>query len=342
MKKMNTIKLLKGLNYLWVVISIVLIIIFIVNLLSHPLYVSDGRFFILIPHLTSIPLLLVFSIIISLKTHQQKGVLLFAGFLSLISIDWLMQFIRLMDTELMPYSWLVIANAVTGTVYIKALQSFPRQISKHDIISVFPKNKIAAGYLNWAIKDYTWLIFPIILTGCSWLKMDDSLSDALVSINALLCMYVNFKKSSALERNKILWLFWGVVTFSFLLIIHLIFFLSATELSGIVRLSFNASLMLVLIVSLVMSLFFSDTFDTGVLIRRTLVDGFIFIIIVLIYNTIEHYFLHWLSHELEISDVILSSLLSGIFVLAFSPIHHKLMGFLEKRIKKNHAEHTDD
>lgn len=333
-------KLLKGTNYLCVAISVVLTIIFIVNLFGNSLYINDGRFFTRMPNLISIPLFIIFSTIISVKTHQQKGVMLFALFLSLISIDWLMQSLRLMNTDGIPFIWLLITNAITGTVYIKAFQSFPRQMVKEDSISVFPKNKIASGYINWAIKDYTWLMFPIILVGLSLLNINGYLIDLFVLITGLLCLYVNYKTSSALEKNKILWIFWGLISFTFLMIIQSILYFSTAELSLTVRLLFNAFRVLVLILSLVMSLFFSNTFDTGILIRRTLVDGFLFIIIVLIYNTVEHYFLHWLSHELEISNVILSSLLSGIFVLAFSPLHHKLMSYLEKKVKKNHVEHT--
>ncbi|MDI1354156.1 MAG: hypothetical protein PSX36_04520 [bacterium] len=334
-------KLLKGINYLAITVAIVLIIIFFVNLFGNPLYSNDGRFFTRIPYLISIPLLVIFSTIISVKTHQQKGVMLFALFLTLISMVWLILFLRLMNTEWIPFYWLLIANALTGTIYIKALQSFPRQISKQDIISVFPKNKIASGYISWAIMDYTWLIFPILLLGFSLLNINERLSDLFVLLTGLLCMYINYKKSSTIEKNKILWLFWGLISFTFLAIIQTILYYSSTEISLTVRLLFNVFMMFAFILSLVMSLFFSNTFDTGILIRRTIADGFIFIIIVLIYNTVEHYFLHWLSHELKISDVILTSLLSGIFVLTFSPLHHKIMNYLEKKVKNNHVEHTE-
>lgn len=334
-------KLLKGINYLFITITIVLLILFFVNLLGNPLYRNDGRFFTWMAHIISIPLLVIFSFIISVKTKQQKGIILFALFLATISMNWIIQYLQLMNPDWIPVFGLLIINAITGTLYIKALQSFPRQISKQDIIAVFPKNKIASGYLNWAIKDYTWLIFPILLAGCALLKISDRLSDLFVLITGLLCLYVNYKKSSKTERNKILWLFWGLISFTLIMIVYSILNASVTEVSRNVKLVFNIGLILTFVLSQIMSLFFSNTFDTGILIRRTLVDGLIFIVIVLIYNTIEHYFLHWLSHELEISDVILSSLLSGIFVLAFSPLHHKFMSYLEKRVKNNHLEHTE-
>jgi hypothetical protein len=334
-------KLLKGINYLFITITIVLIIIFCANLFGNPLYRNDGRFFTSIAHLISIPLLAIFSIIISIKTHQQKGVMLFALFLAILSMNWIIQYLHLLNPDWIPSFGLLIINALTGTIYLKAFQSFPRQISKQDIIAVFPKNKIVSGYINWAIKDYTWLLFPILLLGGALLHINDKLSDIFVLLTGLLCLYVNYKRSSATERNKILWLFWGLISFTFLMIMYSILDASITEISRFVKLLYNCFLIFAFLLSLVMSLFFSNTFDTGILIRRTLVDGLIFIVIVLVYNTIEHYFLHWLSDELEISDVILSSLLSGIFVLAFSPLHHKFMSYLEKKVKKNHVEHNE-
>lgn len=334
-------KLLKGINYLFISITIVLLILFFVNLLGNPLYRNDGRYFTSIAHIISIPLLIIFSFIISVKTKQQKGIILFALFLATISMNWIIQYLQLMNPDWIPFFGLLMINALTGTIYIKALQSFPRQILKQDITAVFPKNKIASRYLNWAIKDYTWLIFPILLAGCALLKVSEKLSDLFVLITGLLCLYVNYIKSSKTERNKILWLFWGLISFTLIMIVYAILNASVTEVSRNVKLVFNIGLILTFVLSQIMSLFFSNTFDTGILIRRTLVDGLIFIVIVLIYNTIEHYFLHWLSHKLEISDVILSSLLSGIFVLAFSPLHHKFMSYLEKRVKNNHLEDTE-
>ncbi|MES2003861.1 MAG: hypothetical protein V4450_05025 [Bacteroidota bacterium] len=96
----------------------------------------------------------------------------------------------------------------------------------------------------------------------------------------------------------------------------------------------------VIVFSLAMSLFFFDTFNTGAVITRTIADSSVFILIVIVYNTSEHYFLHWLSHELHLSDVLISSMLSGVFVMLFSPVHHRLMHFLEKKLKYHPVKHT--
>jgi hypothetical protein len=82
-----------------------------------------------------------------------------------------------------------------------------------------------------------------------------------------------------------------------------------------------------------MSLFFADTFNTGVFVRRSMVNGLLFLLIVFIYNTLEHYVLHWVSHKLHVSDAVIASMLSGLLVLFISPLHHRLTHYLNKKLK---------
>lgn len=327
-------KLLKVIAYVSVTIAVVLTILFFVTLFGNSLYRNDSRFLMMIPSLIAQPILVFLSLVISIKANQQKGNIMFALFLSLISVDWLLQYFRMMNPAWVSDGLVLIISIITGTVYIKTFQCFPRQITKDDVQSVFPKGKILSGYVTFAIKNNTWFIFPVVLAGIVLIG-SPNLMDVFILVTSLLGLYVNFKKSSSTERDKILWLFWGVLTFTLLVITHLMLNYYHKESSNGIRVLFSTLTNFVLVCSLLMSLFFSNAFDTGILIRRTLVDGFIFIVIVLIYNTVEHYFLHWLSHELEISDALLSSLLSGIFVLTFNPLHHKFMHYLERKVKKH-------
>lgn len=329
------INILKKINYFSIAITVALTILFYVELLRNSTEMNYNYFFLRIPNLITQPLLVIFSLIISLKTHQQKGVMLFALFLSLISQDYILQFLMMLNINKIPIIIILISYSLTGTVYIKALQSFPRQVTKQDVNSIFSKNKIISAYINWSIRSYTWFVFPIIIFVAALLKISSPLIDIYILLTAILSLFVNYRKSTSSEKNKILWLFWGLITFTFLMIFLTIININPIENQQNLRFIFNALMSFVVVVSLSMSLFFSNAFDTGVIIKRTIVNGFIFILIVLFYNTIEHYFLHWLSYELGLSDVLLSSLLSGIFVLVFSPVHHHLMNFLTKKIKKN-------
>lgn len=334
-------KLLKAINYVSIAITLGLTIFFLVNLFGNTMFKNDPSFFAKIPYFIAQPILLLFSLIITIKTRQQKGVMLFALFLSLVSQDFVMQFLRMLDKGWIPLEILSINYGLTGIVYIKALQCFPRKLSKKDIPSVFLKSKMISRYVSWTLNNYTWFVIPVLIIGADFIGIYGVLIDVFILLTALLNLSVNFIKSNSIERNKILWLFWGLAAYTLLTILRTIIYFQPMGNVHMVRLVFSTLMASVLVLSLSMSLFFSNTFDTGILIRRTIVNGFLFILIVITYNTIEHYFLHWLSHELGLSDVFLSSLLSGIFILAFSPLHHKFMKYLEKKVKTHPNENIE-
>ena len=281
-------------------------------------------------------LITFFSLIISLRTKSQKGILLVGLFLSLFS-----QNIALTDIILVNNSWTGFALAtlnksLTGTVFLKALQNFPGQLTAQDIDSVFSGNKIFRRFTKWTLQTYNWFLFPLIILVSTLLSAFTGIiipDNFAILITGFLCLFVNYRRSTVSGRNKILWLFWGVLANLFIVLIELLVnFFQGDETQAL----HNIMSMLqavVIVLSLIMSLFFFDTFNTGTVISRTIADSSVFILIVIIYNTTEHYFLHWLSHELDLSDVLVSSLLSGVFVMLFSPVHHKLMHFLQRKIK---------
>ncbi len=340
---MNTanFKLLKLATIISIIVAFTLWIIFFLNFFSSEYFPVIEQFELRYPGIVAFTLFGIFSVIIVLKSSPNKGILLYAFFLSLMSQNAALQYLYFLNNAWIGNSLLVISSALTGTIFIKSLQSFPRELTEVDINIVFPKNKILNRYIKWSLKKYTWVLFPVIIGIAGMLADESYLSGALVNIGILLtamfALIINYKRSTRSEQNKILWLFWGLLTYTFLSIITAIIYSFSPENIDSLKLFFGWLKTIVLVFSTVMSLFFSDTFDTGIIVKRTIVDGSIFIIIVLIYNTLEHYFLHWLSHELHVSDVLISSVLSGVFVLVFSPIHHKLMHFMEKRIKKHHS-----
>jgi hypothetical protein len=341
------IKQIRIVNFLSVGITCILWIILFSIFFGDDALRLSARMRSSYPVIVSSLLLLVFALLISLKTRPQKGTLLFALFLSLYSEDFVLQYLHNLNPAWVP-QWLLMASfAVTGTVFMKTLQIFPRTLSSDDISTVI-KWKIPAAYFRWSLKNYTWLVYPVIIFGAGYAStfympvvgFTVAFLNIGILITGTLNLFATYKRSTHTERNKILWLGWGVLIFSFLAILMIIIQLFNKEMSETLRLIFNSLMAASLVLSMAMSLFFSDTFDTGILIRRTLVDGTIFTIIIILYNTLEHYFLHWLSEVLHLSDVLISSFLSGIFVMIFSPLHHRLMHFLERKIKKQEAHHT--
>ena len=335
----GNINLLRLLNVCSILVASVLWIIFFYLFFSNGYYTNTDAFLLHYPRIFVCPTLIVFAIIIVVKANPNKGILLYALFLTVFSQNICLQL--LLKVMASPYwgnaFWISIMGGLAGTLYIKSLQYFPRQVTDSNINLVFPRIKLIGGFTRWTLKKYTWFLFPVIITSGYYFTVTSALSgllDVFIMLSAFLSLYVNYKNSNPSERNKILWLFWGLLSYTFLYIISLII---GSFYPGDVRvfkliLTFISHFLL--LISLMMSLFYSNAFDTGRIIRRTIVDGSIFILIVLIYNTLEHYFLHWLSETLHLSNVLISSFMSGFFVLIFTPVHHKLMHYAERKVKK--------
>lgn len=332
------ITLVRGINYLSLAVAVTLWVIFFVQFFGSQAYTEEAML-LSIPYMVVSPLFILFALIITVKNNRHLGILLYALFLSMLAQNNALSDIyriNKMSIDLI----VVLSTAIAFTVLIKSLQLFPRKLSKDDIKSVFPRNKMVAGYLAWTLNGYVWVVLPAIFVAfaavasyrAGFIKV---VLFALIMLTTLLPLFVNYKKATPSERNRILWLFWGLISHMLLVTVTVVTELVNGELGLVASLIMTSLKALVLTVSLVMSMFFFNTFDTGTIIRRTIVDGVIFTAIVIIYNTVEHYFLHWMSHTLHLSGAMISSFISGLFVLVFSPIHHKLMHFLERKIKKH-------
>lgn len=241
------------------------------------------------------------------------------------------------------YLGLALSTFLIGNLLILSMQHFPQAVTVQSLqASIRPRwvraylTRLLSPVGLWVILGGVFLLIAIMEY---WLPVLQSvITNLLILFTALAYLYSNFKLTSGKEHDRILWLFWGLFMYNILAIISYTIFMVDTP-SETVRVSIAMAYMLVLLVSFVMSVFFADTFDTQIFVRRTAVNATLFLVVVFLYNTIEHYFLHWVSHTLHISNVLLSSLLSGLLVLFISPLHHKLTAFLNKRLKGAEAGH---
>jgi hypothetical protein len=235
------------------------------------------------------------------------------------------------------YLWLALSTFLIGNLLILSMQHFPQTVTAQSLqASIRPRWMQA--YLThllrpmglWAILGGAFLLIAAIEY---WLPaLQSALTNLLILLTALAYLYSNFRLTSGREHDRILWLFWGLFMYTVLTVISYAVFLFDTP-SETVRISIAMVYLVVLLVSFVMSVFFADAFDTKIFVRRTAVNATLFLAAVFLYNTIEHYFLHWVSHTLHVSNVMLSSLLSGLLVLFISPLHHKLTALLTRKLK---------
>jgi hypothetical protein len=161
----------------------------------------------------------------------------------------------------------------------------------------------------------------------------------LIMLSGFAYMYISYKKVGIDSRNSILWLFWGLLCYVILIFFSAIPLLFSSQENTLIDSMVAIIGNLILLVMIFMSVFFARTFDTGFIIKRTIVDGSLFLLVILVYNVVEHYVLHTINHTLHINDAFLASLLSGIMVLVISPLHHKLTAYLNKKFKSGKDQH---
>jgi len=227
----------------------------------------------------------------------------------------------------------VINNLLFYIALAKTFQYFPKPISREDIIQKIRWKPIRKIILL-AHHDLSWFIFPLITFGLMFTQFQEVTLIVLLLV-IIAYLYINLSKSKS-DRNKVLWLFWGADIHFACMILGMLFYNFGNDDTHFMSTVMSIISVVALLIALTMSFFFFDSFDTGVIVKRTIINSFTLICIVFVYNVIEHYFLHWVSHQLHLSDALVSSILSGILVMVFSPVHHKLMHYFEKKLKKEH------
>jgi len=161
--------------------------------------------------------------------------------------------------------------------------------------------------------------------------------EVFICLTAWLFMLVSYRRSGVNSRNSLLWFFWGALCFVFVITFYLLATAFVDSPSPYIVVVFKIGINFVIISTFFMSIFFAGTFDTGFIIKRTLIDGVLFLLVILVYNTIEHLGMHTINEHLGIGDAFTSSLLSGVLVLILSPLHHKLSSYLGRKLK--HGNH---
>lgn len=238
----------------------------------------------------------------------------------------------------------IFTTSLAGLLAVLSFEHFPKKVTPQNI-RVAVRFKWLQRYLIFLLNPIALCLgfFSLLIAICviqTYVLFTGGITDFLIMITAFMYLYVNFRTTSGKDNDQILWLFWGLGSFILTSLIWNIITLFTTEVPDIPRLLLSIANSLILVFSLGMSLFFTDAFDTGKFITRTLVSGFVFVLAILVYNTAEHYILHWFAHTLHISNVMMASFLSGVIVLVISPLHHRLTHFLEKRLRKKGEHET--
>jgi hypothetical protein len=242
-----------------------------------------------------------------------------------------------------PYLLMTAASVVVGNLFILSFQHFPVQVTVSSINSSI-RFRWLRGYLRQLLNPkilWTYMLFFLLalyLIDYVFDTRGSFIADLIILSTGMAFLLSNYLLMRGRERDRIVWLLWGLAMYILLLVIFLVLFMFEPP-GEAIHMSLAIFQMLVLLFSFVMSLFFYDAFDTRIFVRRTAVNAAIFVLVIFVYNTAEHYLLHWVSHTLHISNVLLSSLLSGMLVLFISPLHHRLTHFLNRKLKREVPKH---
>ena len=241
-----------------------------------------------------------------------------------------------------PLTYIVgaVASTITGCMFIFSMQHFPVSVTTGKIDKAIRWSWLK-GYLKIFLRAKVFwigMVAALLLLSVLeyFIRKNDPFSTLLILFTGFAYLYVNFRTTAGIEHSRILWLFWGLAMYILMNLIYYSLYLYGGDPGEVVRVLIAIIMLLILFFSFVMSLFFANTFNTGVFVRRSVVNATLFLLIVFLYNTLEHYVLHWISHKLHVSDVIISSMLSGVLVLLIAPLHHRLTHYLNKKLKGGH------
>jgi len=192
------------------------------------------------------------------------------------------------------YLLIVLSSIVTGILFIFSLQHFPRRIMPDNIDHVI-RYKWLRGYFKALLKPKVlWITFFAILACFAvveyvWPSLVEAFSNLLILLTAFGYLYVNYRFTNGIENARILWLFWGLFMYILLQLAFVALFMYRAGTHDTATILLAIAAYIVLLLSFSMSLFFANTFDTGKFVTRTAVNGVIFVIVLIVYNTVEHY-----------------------------------------------------
>ncbi|MEO6734585.1 MAG: hypothetical protein ABIN01_25415 [Ferruginibacter sp.] len=233
------------------------------------------------------------------------------------------------------YPGLIVSfAAMIGIFLIKLLQEFPLHLTKKDVVfSLHHRGfgKWLIGPLSWFLDiKKIWLIFLPLFLVIAWLVpginfvVRSWLINGIALIIGFCYIFIQINCSTPKQLQPLYWVLWAMwvnFLFSIYLIITQFFNVGLMDDGG--RLLFTASLVSLIIFCL-MTVYFTDLLDAGLILRKTFIYGSLLLILLAFFGTVEHYLIHSLAHWLHLKNSVVSSIFAGITGMLFHPLKEKL------------------
>ncbi|MFT3750655.1 MAG: hypothetical protein QM768_20255 [Agriterribacter sp.] len=261
--------------------------------------------------------------------------LLIAFFSHWDSVQWLI------TSDTISAGWYYV-YAFEGTVFfalgVKVFQEFPVRLNNADIARAY--------YGHWAyfiVRPLCWLligwrplfVFIGIQLICLYVFRDDrfTIGSIVPILISFLYMYVQFRKRNVHHRNSFYWTIWFFVCLAFILSCYSYFTIFKIEIRPLLGYILYLMLYLPLVISVIMTVYFSTLVDAQLILRRTVLFASVFFIAMFLFGTIEHLIIHNLSHLFHFDETYITAAFAALIGMLVHPIKERISHWL-KRIEK--------
>jgi hypothetical protein len=238
-----------------------------------------------------------------------------------------------------------VINRVTfifgAGLVVRASQQFPEPITPERIAmssTVWGRWRAARALLTAMLKP-AWLWTTIVvLSTIDLIPVLKAIADyarLLIIGFGIVYFFINYRRGDAEVRRKVLWfLAWAVAAAVITLIILAVQAALGSNGSPAVRLVIGLSLRvlenLAQLVCISAAVFYVGAISPSLVIRKTMVFGLTTALLLFVFASVEVFLHHEIVHLLEVTDTFASSLVGGVFGLAFHPVKHYFEHLLQR------------
>jgi len=280
----------------------------------------------------------------AIKTRSVFYVLLFLNLFVLISAcEQFYVFNRFPD---FPDYWASFM-AFVAILFIRLSQEFPLRLTKSHIHHSFKQSHFhwLTHPLTWLLKPiYCWMIFlPIFMT----IAFAGPYRQSEVRFMLIICimlavascyLQVQLHHNNRKQLQPLYWWGWTLLIQLFFYVYRIIVSLLNLNLPDNIWKVLFIIMMLSIILTLLMSVYFTDLLDARVVLRKTFFYGSMLLILLLFFGALEHFVIHKLSHWLHLSNTLVTSLFAGATGMLFHPLKEKLKNWMQQAERRMTAK----
>ena len=238
--------------------------------------------------------------------------------------------------------------AFIGIIFIRLSQEFPLRLAKSHIHHSFRQNSRIhwlAHPLTWLLKPlHCWIIFLPLFMIIAFVGPYRQSEVRFMSITCIMLavascyLPVQLHHNSRRQLQPLYWWAWSLLIQLFFYGYRIIVGLLNLNLPDNIWKVLFIIMLLSIIITVLMSVYFTDLVDSRVVLRKTFLYGSMLLIFLLFFGALEHFVIHKLSHWLHLSNTLITSLFAGATGMLFHPLKEKLKNWMQKAERRMTAK----